>query len=160
MKTYQTSVKFTKHQLHISWNWILNCNIISEYNGIIQCILFNSNTGNLNLGLFEPFEIPHLNVSNENLLVKSNFLLRLKYFSVSLDVRAKRDALYLPDILFDVGQVLPGNVGRYFRTMNLFLSAHGSHTNWKTWKMGEHFPIRNFEQTGKVSEFYTKYWKN
>ena len=35
--------------------------------------------------------------------------------------------------------------------------------NWKTWKMGKHFPVGeesgNFEQTEKVREFYLKYWK-
>ena len=40
----------------------------------------------------------------------------------------------------------------------------GSHSDWKTWKMGRHFPVReksgNFEQTGKVRENHTKYWKN
>ena len=39
----------------------------------------------------------------------------------------------------------------------------GSHSGWKTWKMGRHFPVReksgNFEQTGKVRENHTKYWK-
>ena len=34
----------------------------------------------------------------------------------------------------------------------------------KPGKMGRHFPVReksgNFEQTGKVMENYTKYWKN
>ena len=33
----------------------------------------------------------------------------------------------------------------------------------RTGKMGRHFPVReksrNFEQTGKVRESYTKYWK-
>ena len=33
----------------------------------------------------------------------------------------------------------------------------------KPGKMGRHFPVReksgNFYQTGKVREFYTKYWK-
>ena len=37
----------------------------------------------------------------------------------------------------------------------------GSHSDWKTWKMGRHFPVReksgNFEQTGKVRENHTKY---
>ena len=39
----------------------------------------------------------------------------------------------------------------------------GSHSDWKTWKMGRHFPVReksgNFEQIGKVRENDTKYWK-
>ena len=34
----------------------------------------------------------------------------------------------------------------------------------KPGKMGKHFPVRekswNFEQTGKVREFYTIYWKS
>ena len=29
-----------------------------------------------------------------------------------------------------------------------------------TGKMGDHFSVRNFGQTGKVGEFYPKYWKN
>ena len=33
---------------------------------------------------------------------------------------------------------------------------HGSHIDWKTWKIGKHFPVRersgNFEQTGKVMD--------
>ena len=41
---------------------------------------------------------------------------------------------------------------------------HGSHMDWKTWKMRKRFPVReesgNFEQTGKVREFYPKYWKS
>ena len=44
------------------------------------------------------------------------------------------------------------------------MNAHGSHRDWKTWKIGDHFPVReksgNFDQTGKVREFYPKYWKN
>ena len=43
------------------------------------------------------------------------------------------------------------------------LIEQGSHSDWKTWKMGRHFPVReksgNFEQTGKVRENHTKYWK-
>ena len=45
-------------------------------------------------------------------------------------------------------------------------SSHlqGSHSDWKTWKNGKAFPVReksgNFEQTGKVRENHTKYWKN
>ena len=39
----------------------------------------------------------------------------------------------------------------------------GSHSDWKTWKNGKHFPVReksgNFEKTGKVRENRTKYWK-
>ena len=34
----------------------------------------------------------------------------------------------------------------------------------RTGKMGRHFPVKeklgNFVKIGKVSEFYTKYWKN
>ena len=34
----------------------------------------------------------------------------------------------------------------------------------RTGKMGQHFPVReksgNFAKTGKVREFYPKYWKN
>ena len=34
----------------------------------------------------------------------------------------------------------------------------------KPGKTGEHFPVRqksgNFDKTGKVREFYSKYWKN
>ena len=41
---------------------------------------------------------------------------------------------------------------------------HGSHSDWKNWKTGEHFPVRqklgNFAETGKVREFYPKYWKD
>ena len=37
----------------------------------------------------------------------------------------------------------------------------GSHSDWKT---REHFPVReklgNFTKTGKVGEFYPKYWEN
>ena len=40
-------------------------------------------------------------------------------------------------------------------------NIHGSHRDWKT---GRHFPVRqksgNFYETGKVREFYSKYWKN
>ena len=40
---------------------------------------------------------------------------------------------------------------------------HSDGKTWKTWKMGRHFPVReksgNFEQTGKVRENHTKYWK-
>ena len=37
--------------------------------------------------------------------------------------------------------------------------------DWKTWKMGKHVPVGkkksgNFEQTGKVGQFYPKYWKS
>ena len=36
----------------------------------------------------------------------------------------------------------------------------GSHSYWKTWKMGRHFPVweksGNFEQTRKVRENHTK----
>ena len=39
----------------------------------------------------------------------------------------------------------------------------GFHIDWKTWKMGEHFPVRenagNCEHTGKVREVCPKYWK-
>ena len=45
-------------------------------------------------------------------------------------------------------------------------SIPGFLLNWKTWKMGRHFPVRekseNFEQTGKVREIWenhSKYWK-
>ena len=45
-----------------------------------------------------------------------------------------------------------------------FKILQGSHSNWKTWKMGRHFPVReklgNFEQTGKVRENHTKYGKS
>ena len=38
-----------------------------------------------------------------------------------------------------------------------------SHSDWKTWKNGKAFSSRgksgNFEQTGKVRENHTKYWK-
>ena len=38
-----------------------------------------------------------------------------------------------------------------------------SHSDWKTWKMGRHFAVRemsgNFDQTGKVRENRTKYCK-
>ena len=41
---------------------------------------------------------------------------------------------------------------------------HGSYMDWKTWKIGKLFQVReksgNFEQTGKVKEFYPKYWKS
>ena len=50
--------------------------------------------------------------------------------------------------------------------VNSFLCSfipRGSHSDWKTWKMGRHFPAREkseeFEQTGKVMENHTKYWK-
>ena len=37
---------------------------------------------------------------------------------------------------------------------------HGSHMDWKIWKLGKHFPVReksgNFEQTGKVGGFLPK----
>ena len=40
----------------------------------------------------------------------------------------------------------------------------GTGKRGKTWKMGEHFPVRettgNFVQTGKVREFYLKHWKS
>ena len=42
-------------------------------------------------------------------------------------------------------------------------AGQGSHSDWKPGKMGRHFPVReksgNFEQTGKVREIHTKYWK-
>ena len=41
-----------------------------------------------------------------------------------------------------------------------FCTVQGSHSDWK---IGRHFPVReksgNFEQTGKVRENPTKYWK-
>ena len=43
------------------------------------------------------------------------------------------------------------------------LPPQGSHSDWKTWKNGKAFPVReksgNIEQTGKVGENQTKYWK-
>ena len=40
--------------------------------------------------------------------------------------------------------------------------SQGSNSDWKTLKMGRHFPVTeksgNFEQTRKVRENYTKYW--
>ena len=37
----------------------------------------------------------------------------------------------------------------------------GFRLDWKTWKMGRHFPVReksgNFEETGKFRENHTKY---
>ena len=52
--------------------------------------------------------------------------------------------------------------------INFMHSRHcliqGSHTDWKTWKNGETFSsqgkVRNFVQTGKVREIWTKYWKS
>ena len=42
-------------------------------------------------------------------------------------------------------------------------TSQGSHSDWKTWEMGRHFPVReksgNFEQTEKVRENHTEYWK-
>ena len=38
---------------------------------------------------------------------------------------------------------------RQFTLMGV--STHGSHQDWKTGKMGRHFPVR---------EFYPEYWKN
>ena len=41
---------------------------------------------------------------------------------------------------------------------------HGSYLDWKSWKKGEHFPVReksgNLEHTGKIMEFYLKYWES
>ena len=38
--------------------------------------------------------------------------------------------------------------------------VHGSHTNWKTWKMGEHFPVRqksgNFTQNPGILKYFTQ----
>ena len=43
------------------------------------------------------------------------------------------------------------------------LLIQGSHSDWKTEKMVRHFPGREksgyFEQTWKVRENHTKYWK-
>ena len=43
-------------------------------------------------------------------------------------------------------------------------AEQGSHSDWKTWKMGRHFPVReksgNFEQTGKVNEKSGKITQN
>ena len=43
------------------------------------------------------------------------------------------------------------------------VSVYSSHSDWKPGKIGRHFPVReksgNFEQTGKVRENHTKYWK-
>ena len=40
----------------------------------------------------------------------------------------------------------------------------GTENQGKPGKMGRHFPVReksgNFVKTGKVREFYSKYWKN
>ena len=40
---------------------------------------------------------------------------------------------------------------------------HGSHKDWKPGEMRKLFPVRekseNFEHTGKVKEFYPRYWK-
>ena len=42
--------------------------------------------------------------------------------------------------------------------------SYGSHQDWKTGKTRRHFPVReksgNFAKSGKVGEFYTKYWRN
>ena len=42
--------------------------------------------------------------------------------------------------------------------------SHGSHMDWKPGKMRKLFPVRekwgNFEQAGKIREFYQKYWKS
>ena len=42
--------------------------------------------------------------------------------------------------------------------------TQGSHSDWKSWKNEKPFPVReksgNFDQTGKVRENQTKYWKN
>ena len=46
----------------------------------------------------------------------------------------------------------------------LFYIIHGFHIDWKTWKMAVYFSVRekseNFENTGKVKEVYSKYWKS
>ena len=52
------------------------------------------------------------------------------------------------------------NIYSYFY---LCLFIQGSHRTGKPGKMGRHFPVReksrNFDQTGKVRENQTKYWK-
>ena len=35
----------------------------------------------------------------------------------------------------------------------------GSHSDWKIWKTWKNGKAGNFEQTGKVRENHTKYWK-
>ena len=35
----------------------------------------------------------------------------------------------------------------------------GTGNQGKPGKMGRHFPVREFVKTGKVREFYSKYWK-
>ena len=51
-----------------------------------------------------------------------------------------------------------GKMGRKVKTYSRFPIGTG-----KPKKLGEHFPVReksgNFDQTGKVREFYPKYWK-
>ena len=41
----------------------------------------------------------------------------------------------------------------------LLRNVHGSHMDWKTYKMGKYFPVREI-LTGKVREFYLKYWQS
>ena len=53
----------------------------------------------------------------------------------------------------------------YFRLNHLskMRNPQSSYSDWKTWKMGRHFPVNkmsgNFEQTEKVGENHTEYWK-
>ena len=56
-----------------------------------------------------------------------------------------------------------GENKRNFST-KLLMVPTGTGNQGKPGKMGRHFPVReksgNFVKTGKVREFYSKYWKN
>ena len=53
--------------------------------------------------------------------------------------------------------------GKFKFQINRSNVAQGSHSDWKTWESGKAFSsqrkIREFEQTGKVRENHSKYWK-
>ena len=58
---------------------------------------------------------------------------------------------------------------KYFDVVKNFTNVcwcanQGSHSEWKTWEVGRHFPVMeksgNFEQTGKVGGNYTKILEN
>ena len=53
--------------------------------------------------------------------------------------------------------------GRETATVADGTHPQGSHSGWKTWKNGKAFSsqgkVWDFEQTGKVRENHTKYWK-
>ena len=62
--------------------------------------------------------------------------------------------------------VRPGNGFLFsdYNACNVRMVPTGTRNQGKPGKMGRHFPVRkksgNFVKTGKVREFYSKYWKN